>query len=486
MTALEQAGLDDLVRALTADLRGTVTTPDDPKYDSARRVWNAMFDVRRPAAVLRCADEADVATAVRLLRDANVPVAVRGGGHHIAGFGTCDSGFVIDLGAMRSASPVDGGRMLVQGGATLHEVDTAGDRVGRAVPLGVVSETGVAGLALSGGVGWLTRRHGYTCDNLLAARVVTAEGEIVRASETENADLLWGLRGGGGNFGIVTEFEFRSHPLVHVVVGEAYHVVSDDRRVEDVLRFYRDWTAELTNNVTVWLAIEQVNPAYDLIADDHLGQLVVAILGCYAGDSLDDGEVALAPLTRELGPTAARLSRMRMVDLQHSQDDSAAAAQGMRSYMKGEMLTQLTDSAITGIAKYSQQMPTTNSLFEMGMVGGAMGDWDEMDAAVGLREARYLAGFSMMSADDADLDAKINWTREAWSTLTDASAGGVYLNFSGEDGEGRILRSLGANSGAKRERLFEAKRRFDPTNFFRINHNIDPTRTTNDLDGANG
>ena len=485
MTALEQAGLDDLVRELTAELRGTVTAPGNPKYDSARLVWNAMFDARRPAAVVRCEDEDDVATAVRLLRDADVPVAVRGGGHHIAGFGTCEGGFVIDLGAMRTASPVDGGRMLVQGGATLHEVDTAGESVGRAVPLGVVSETGVAGLTLSGGVGWLTRRHGYTCDNLLGARVVTADGEIVHASETENADLLWALRGGGGNFGIVTEFEFQSHPLAHVVVGEAYHVVSDDRRVENVLRFYRDWTAGLSNDVTVWLAIERVNPAYDLLADDHLGQLVVAILGCYAGASLDEGELALAPLTRELGPTASRLSRMRMVDLQHCQDDSAAAAQGMRSYMKGEMLTQLTDSAIAGIAKYSQQMPTSNSLFEMGMVGGAMGEWDEMDAAVGLRDARYLAGFSMMSADDEDLDAKINWTREAWSTLTDASAGGVYLNFSGEDGEGRILRSLGANSGAKRERLFKAKRRFDPTNFFRINHNIDPARTTSDLDGAN-
>ena len=192
--------LDEVIAALRAALRGEVITPDHSSYDNARRVWNAMFDDRRPAAVLRCASERDVVEAVRLLRDLELPLAVRGGGHHIAGFGGCDRGFVIDLSAMRSAT-MAGDRVIVAGGSTLHEVDTATSSVGRAVPLGVVSPTGVAGLTLSGGVGWLTRRHGYTCDNLLSARVVTAAGDVVTAGEDENADLLWGLRGGGGNLG---------------------------------------------------------------------------------------------------------------------------------------------------------------------------------------------------------------------------------------------------------------------------------------------
>ena len=286
--------------------------------------------------------------------------------------------------------------------------------------------------------------------------------------------MLWGLRGGGGNFGVVTEFEFRSHPIGPVVVGEAYHRIRDGDAAERVLRFYRDWTAEAPRDLTVWIAIEQVNPDYDLLWPAHDGELVAGLLACYAGPSADKGTQILAPMLRDRRPDASRVTTIPMVGLQHLQDGSNAAATGMRSYMKGEMITELTDAAIAGIAGSCQQMPTRNSLFEMGTLGGAMGDVAETDAAVGLRSAQYLAGFSMMSPIDAGVEEGIAWTRSSWKSLTDASAGGVYLNFSGEDGQDRVLKSLGATAGTKRQSLIALKRKYDPTNFFRINHNIDP------------
>ena len=465
--------LDEVIAALRAALRGEVITPDHSSYDNARRVWNAMFDDRRPAAVLRCASERDVVEAVRLLRDLELPLAVRGGGHHIAGFGGCDRGFVIDLSAMRSAT-MAGDRVIVAGGATLHEVDTATSSVGRAVPLGVVSPTGVAGLTLSGGVGWLTRRHGYTCDNLLSARVVTAAGDVVTAGEDENADLLWGLRGGGGNFGVVTEFTFQTHPVDEVLIADAYHVVKDESHLESLLRFYRDWSGEQPNETTAWLVVERSNDWYNSLYEGATGDLVFGLLACCISPS-DSARRALEHLTGGHGPVFARVSESRLVDLQHLQDDSSSAATGMQSYMKGEMLTELTDEAIAGIAHHCLRMPTPSTLFEMGSLGGAMGDSGELDAAVGLRDAIYLGGFSMMSRDGANLDENIAWTRDAWTVLRSGSAGGVYLNFSGDESEERILGSLGASQrGAKRERLIALKRRYDPDNFFRINHNIDP------------
>jgi len=473
MSTSDQAS--DALDLLRAKLRGPVIAPGQPGYDDARKVWNAMFDDRRPLAVVRCVDEDDVAAAVRCLRGTGAPIAIRGGGHHIAGFGTCDAGFVIDMGAMRTVVPVDdgGSRVRVAGGATLHDVDTATDAVGRAVPLGVVSPTGVAGLTLSGGLGWLTRRHGYTCDNLVSARVVTAEGEVVVASERENPELLWALRGGGGNFGVVTEFEFETHPVGPVAVAEAYYPAEREDELVQLLRFYRDWTAELPDAVTAWIMIERASDGHELGAD-ALGKLVVGLLACSLETSGRD-RAALEPMLREGSPALTRTTTMSMLDLQHLQDGGSSAATGMHSYMKGEMLTELTDSAIAGIAHHSTQLPTETSLFEMGQLGGALAQRGELDAAVGLRHTRYLGGFSMMSTDGANLDEHIAWTRKAWSSMTDGSAGGVYLNFSGDESRERVMGSLGAApDDEKRRRLVDLKRRYDPDNVFRVNHNIDP------------
>ncbi len=467
--------VEDRLSRIAEDFRGAVVSPDHPEYERSRKVWNAMYDDRRPAAILRCADANDVSHALRCLSGTALPIAVRGGGHHIAGYGGCDSGFVIDLSSMRHVEPTaDRDRMLVQGGATLHDVDVVGDQIGRGVPLGVVSPTGVGGLALSGGIGWLTRRHGYTCDNILSAEVVIPSGEIVRAGEAENPDLLWGLRGGGGNFGVVTMFEFACHPVREVQVAEAYHLVRDEEHLGEILRFYRDWTAELPRDVTAWIAVEHASAYHELLPSEATGKLVASLAVCCIGRRSRKTEELLRPVRREQSPAAARESTMTLVELQHAQDESGAAALGMRSYMKGEMITALTEEVIAGIATHSVALPTANSLFEMGMVGGAMQDRDEMDAAVGLRDAAYLAGFSMMTADHGDVPAGIEWARSGWSTLLAGSAGGVYLNFSGDETEERVYASLGARSALKQERLREIKGRYDPENTLRGNHNIRP------------
>ena len=401
-----------------------------------------MFDDRRPAAVLRCASERDVVEAVRLLRDLGAAVggARRRPPHR---WFRRLRPRVRDR-SERDAFGDDGRRSRDRRRrATLHEVDTATSSVGRAVPLGVVSPTGVAGLTLSGGVGWLTRRHGYTCDNLLSARVVTAAGDVVTAGEDENADLLWGLRGGGGNFGVVTEFTFQTHPVDEVLIADAYHVVKDESHLESLLRFYRDWSGEQPNETTAWLVVERSNDWYNSLYEGATGDLVFGLLACCISPS-DSARRALEHLTGGHGPVFARVSESRLVDLQHLQDDSSSAATGMQSYMKGEMLTELTDEAIAGIAHHCLRMPTPSTLFEMGSLGGAMGDSGELDAAVGLRDAIYLGGFSMMSRDGANLTKNIVvWTRDGWTVLRSGSAGGVYLNFSGDESEERILGSLG-------------------------------------------
>jgi hypothetical protein len=467
------AGVDrNTLRRLAESITGRVILPGQGEYDAARRVFNAMHNWQRPAAVVRCADERDIVEAVLRLRASGVDIAVRGGGHHIAGFGTCDGGVVIDLGDLRSTL-VDSSahRVRVAGGATLWDVDSATSAAGEAVPLGVVSKTGVAGLTLGGGVGWLTRAYGYSCDSLVSLRTVSTEGEILTASAEENPDLFWGLQGGGGNFGIVSEFEFRTHPVDVVTVAHASHIVETESRTESLLRFYRDWTAGLSRDVTVWMTIQHREPS----PGEERGELAVNMMACDSGSMPRNGGSELEPLMLEGHPVEAGLGRMRLVDLQQARDDGVAGREGLQRYDKGEMLVELTDHALSTIAHHAHRLPTQASLFSMGLMGGALADKDESDAAVGLRNAEHLAGFSLGTVSDDDLEAKIEWVREAWSAFVDGSAGGVYLNFSGDETTERVLQSLGAEEhDIKRQRLREIKRRYDPDNVLRINHNILP------------
>ena len=467
-----------VVEELTSKVRGDVLTPGTPEYEHRRPIWNGMFDEETPTAIVRCADASDCAAALTVVSQLDMPLAIRGGGHHVAGFGTCDGGIVLDLGAMRSVA-VDETRGLVRvdGGCTLYDVDAATSAVGCAVPLGVVSETGVGGLALSGGIGWRSRSHGFTSDNLLSARVVTAAGEIVTASETENADLLWGLRGGGGNFGVVTEFTFATHDVDVLTVAEAYHVCRSANDIEALLRFFDDWGPGLPNHVNLWLAIEPYSPYYHsrLPAEAAAG-LVASFLACSSAPS-DDAERALAPLLTEGTLLASELSAMRLVDLQQVQDDSGSARRGMQTYMKSEAVTRLTDSMISGVADHMIRLPNDSSLFELGLLGGALAERDDMHSAAGMRNAQHLAGFIMMADSTDGLDEHIAWARSGWATLQEGTAsGGGYLNFdSASDDDRRVVASMSSASlSEKWAKLRDLKRRWDPENLFRLNHNVTP------------
>jgi hypothetical protein len=470
------AGFDDVVAALRADLSGEVLAAGDAGYEAAAKVWNGMYDERRPVAVLRPAGEEDVRRAVAVLADVDAPLAIRGGGHHIAGFGGCDGGFVIDLSAMRGASvDPEARRIRVEGGALLHDLDTAGAEHGLSVPVGVVSPTGVAGLTLTGGVGWQTRKRGYACDNLRRARVVTAAGEIVEASEDENPDLLWALRGGGGNFGVCTELEFEAYPQDEVLVTMAYYAVEDAEEIAALVRAYRDWSLESSNDQTAWIFLGTASETFRALAPELVGRKYVGLTGC----SLDVSDAARAHLERieSFGPSpvVAQTAPMRMVELQHLGDKGDAALAGMPRYMKGEMMRVLTDEMIAGIASRAVEMPTRRTIYEMGMQGGAMADVGEMEMAVGMRDAAHLGGWSVMGEPGEDIGDAIQWARESWDVLAPGSCGGTYLNFDGEADEGRVLGSLSADRGdAKRERLAEAKRTWDPGNRFHVNHNIRP------------
>jgi FAD/FMN-containing dehydrogenase len=466
-----------VVDELRANLEGEVIAAGDPEYATAARVWNGMYDERRPVAVLRPTSEEDVRRAVAALAEVEAPLAIRGGGHHIAGFGGCDGGFVIDMSGLRGSSvDPDARRIRVGGGALLHDLDTAGAEHGLSVPVGVVSPTGVAGLVLTGGVGWQTRKHGYGCDKLRRARVVTANGDVVEAGEEENADLLWGLRGGGGNFGVVTEFEFEAHEQDEVLVTSAYYVVEDAEESAALIRAYRDWSLEAGRDQTMWTYLGTGSATFRPLEPELVGQRYVG----FTAVSLDVSDAARARLAQieRFGenPLLAQTRPMRMVELQHLGDSADSALAGFPRYMKGEMMRELTDSMIDGIAVRAAEMPTTRTIFEMGMQGGAMADLGEMEMAVGMRDAQHLGGWSVMGDEPGeDIADAIQWAREAWDVLAPGSCGGTYLNFDGEADEGRVLGSLSADRGdEKRARLAEIKKTWDPGNRFHVNHNIRP------------
>lgn len=472
-----EAGFSAVVDELRANLDGAVIAAGDPEYAEAAKVWNGMYDERRPVAVLRPTSEEDVRRAVAALADVDAPLAMRGGGHHIAGFGGCDGGFVIDMSRLRGSSvDPDARRIRVQGGARLHELDTAGAEHGLSVPVGVVSPTGVAGLVLTGGVGWQTRKHGYGCDKLRSARVVTATGEVVVASEEENADLLWGLRGGGGNFGVVTEFEFEAHEQDQVLVTYAYYRVDDAEEIAALVRAYRDWSLESNRDQTAWTFLGTASETFRPLAPDLVGHKYVGFTAC----SLDLSDASRAHLEKierfAANPLIATTTPMRMVELQHFGDTGDAALAGFPRYMKGEMMRELTDSMIDGIATNAVAMPTTRTIFEMGMQGGAMADTGEMEMAVGMRDAQHLGGWSVMGDEPGeDIADAMQWARDAWQVLAPGSCGGTYLNFDGEADQARVLGSLSADRGdEKRARLAEIKKTWDPGNRFHVNHNIRP------------
>jgi FAD/FMN-containing dehydrogenase len=452
--------------ALQSRVGSQLIPPDDPRYEKARRVWNGMID-RRPAAVVRCRGVADVIAAVEFTRQHDLPLAVRGGGHNVAGFGTCDGGLVIDLSPMREVR-VDPAtrRVRAGGGATLGDVDRETQVFGLAIPGGIVSTTGVAGLTLGGGQGWLRRTFGMACDSLASVDVVTANGELVTASEAENADLFWALRGGGGNFGVVTSLEFRTHPVGPMIAfaGPAYPLES----ARDVIAGMREFAADAPDEVNVsatWWTVPPV-PAFP---EALHGRAVIVLGAVYVGPTVD-GEQLLQPLKEIEEPVLDLSGIMPYVALQQMFDPFFPAHE-LRYYWKSMYLAELDDDAVATVAEHVADRPSQLSMVGMWALGGALDRIDPAATAVGRRTAPWLLEILGNWSDPAEDDANIAWARHLFDAMQPHGTGRTNVNFPGLGDDAEFGRAAFGDSWG---RLVEVKRRWDPTNLFRLNQNIDP------------
>jgi FAD/FMN-containing dehydrogenase len=445
---------------------GELVSPDDERYDDARQVWNGAID-RRPALIARCAGPADVAAALRLAREGELPVAVRGGGHSVAGLAVCNDGLVIDLSPMRAIAVDAGNRTArAQAGVLWGELDAATQAEGLATVGGIVTHTGIAGLTLGGGIGWLMRRHGATVDNLLSAEVVTVDGEVLTASETEHPDLFWGLRGGGGNFGIVTSFEYRLHPVgPTVLAGPIYHALED---APAVLRFYRDYVAEAPDELTTIVTLRMAPPLPFLPEAVH-GRPVVSVGVCYAG-AVERGEAVLRPIRRFGTPLVDAVGARPYVELQRLFDPTVP--HGWHYHWKSWELPPLKDEAIDVMVEQAARLSSPRSYMIVFQLGGAVARVGEHDTAYAQRDAAHNVNINAVwLPDDPEPERHVRWARECFAALEPAAAGRAYVNFLGDEGQDRVRAAYG---GEKYARLVALKRRYDPDNVLRLNQNIDP------------
>ena len=458
------AGGDAVARALDGAFAGELIAPGDAQYETARRVWNGMVD-RKPAVIARCAHEGDVVAALRVAREFGLPVAVRGGGHNVAGNAVCDDGVVIDLSTQKTIH-VDPAKQTarVQPGVLLGELDLATQEFGLATPTGNVSMTGVAGLTLGGGLGWIARKHGPACDNLLSAEVVTVGGERVRASTDQNADLLWGLRGGGGNFAVVTSFEYQLHAVgPKILAGGVLHPFSDAR---EVFRFLSDFVAEAPSELSVTASTFRASAALPVPPEMH-GELVTVLAVCYAGD-LAAGERALRPLRAFGRPLADSIAPKLYTDLQSGSD--AAYPNGQHNYWKSHYITDLSDDAITTIIEHAPRMSSPLSSFYLQHLGGAIARGAVDTAAFGHRDALFDFAILTVWRDPAETDEHLTWARDFFTGMQ-PYASGVYVNNLGIEGPDRVK---AAYAPATYQRLVTLKRAYDPENVLRLNQNIAP------------
>lgn len=457
---------DNIIREFEAGLSGRLVRRNDENYDEYRAVWNGMVD-KRPALIARCTTENDVLAAINFARRHNLLIAVRGGGHNVAGTAVCDGGLVIDLSPMTHVTVDPEARTArAQGGATIAHLDAATQAYGLATPMGVVSETGIAGLTLGGGLGWLRRKYGLSSDNLVAARIVTADGRVLTASQTENPDLFWGIRGGGGNFGIVTEFEYRLHPVGPEVmfVFVLYH----GSKTRAVLRKYRDYCATAPDEISSLVSCGTVLPEARFPAEIH-GEPYVLIAACYAGP-VEAGARELQPLREFDAPMADFSGPLLYTDVQKIFDEDYP--NGFHYYWKSLYLNSLDDQVIERVATWVGKFPSPLSTVDIWHMGGAVSRFGAEDSAIGTRNAPYLVAVESNWEPSGDDVANVAWTRVCIEKLRAFSDGSQYLNFPGfyEDGD----ETMRATFGNQYERLVVLKNKYDPNNFFRLNQNIKP------------
>src|SRR5262245_25699513 len=461
MSAGTVTGLD--TSALETQLRGQLIHPDNETYEQLRAVHNAMID-RRPALIVRCADVADVIAVVNYARDNDVELAVRSGAHNVAGFGTIDDGIVLDL------SPQKGRRVdpttrtaTVQGGCTWGDVDHATHAFGLATPGGVVSTTGVGGLTLGGGLGYLTRRCGLTIDNLLSADVVLADGSFVTASAEQNEDLFWALRGGGGNFGVVTSMTFRLHPVHTVVAGPMlWHI----EQAADAMRMWQELIGNASDDLNGLFAFLVVPPGPPFPEELQLKNMC-GVVWCHTGTP-EEAEKDLAP-ARAFGPPAFELVGPMPHPVLQSLFDGITGP-GMQNYWRADFFSELDDDAIAAPVEHGAHVPSFYSGTFIFPIDGAAARVDSHDTAWSYRDARFAENLTGADPDPAAAETITNWVMGAWEAAHPFSAGGAYLNFQGDEGQERVRASFRDNY----DRLAQIKKRYDPTNLFHVNQNIQP------------
>jgi len=443
--------------------RGDVITSQSPYYDQARAVYNGMID-RRPLAVVRAVDIADVRTTVAAARESGLDLAIRAGAHCVPGFGTVDDGIVLDLSAMKGIR-IDPEKRIgrVQGGCTWGDFDHAAHSFGLATTGGIISTTGVAGLTLGGGIGYLARAHGLSIDNLRSADVILADGTFVTASADEHADLFWALRGGGGNFGVVTEMEFDLHPVDTIYGGPMFFELDD---AEELFKTYRDWIAAAPRAMGAFPAF-QIAPPLPFIPEDRVGEPFALVVSCFNGSD-EEGESLLGAL-REVGkPVAEHVGRMPYPALNSAFDGLLPA--GLQHYWKAAFLPELTDEAIAAHLAHGPRVPAMESTMHLYPIDGAVHDVAADATAFAYRDANFAPVIAGMWPDPIDNEANIKWVREYHAALEPHTSEGGYINFMAEDDQSRIR----ANYGPNYDRLAAVKKAYDPTNLFHLNQNIAP------------
>ena len=454
----------EVVERLRAALRGSLLLPSDQGYDEARSVWNAMID-KRPGLIARCAGAADVLHAIRFAQERGLLIAVKGAGHNIAGSGVCDNGLMIDLSPMKSVHVDPWNRTAqVEPGVTLGEFDREAQIFGLATPLGINSTTGVAGLTLGGGFGWLSRSFGHSIDNLISADVVSAQGELLRASADENPDLFWGLRGGGGNLGIVTSFTFRLHPVGPQVLAGL--IVYRFDQAADVLRRYRSFTLAAPEPLTVWSVLRKAPPLPFLPANVH-GKEVVVFALMYAGD-VQEGQRAIAPLRAFGTPVGEHVGVQPLTAWQAAFDPLLTP--GARNYWKSHDFAELNDAALDLIVEYAGKLPTPECEIFIAHLDGAAGRVPSGAMAYPHRNATYVLNVHARWRDTDQDDDCVAWARSFFNATSPHSTGGVYVNFMTADEQDRVRAAYGGNYN----RLASLKAKYDPGNLFQVNLNVRP------------
>jgi FAD/FMN-containing dehydrogenase len=449
---------------LREQVGGRVTVPGDEGYDEARAVFNGMID-KRPAVVVRPENAGDVAAVVTFAREGGLDLAVRGGGHSVPGFGTVDDGVVIDLSGMRGVE-VDAGKKTAraQGGATWGDFNDATYPFGLATTGGIISTTGVGGLTLGGGIGYLTRGCGLSLDNLVAADVVTADGKQLHATDRENDDLFWALRGGGGNYGVVTSFEFKLHPVKDIYGGPMFYELSE---AENILKFYRDYIADAPEEMGVFPAF-QIAPPLPFIPEDRHGDTFIALVACWAGP-VEQGESAFKPF-HDVAPVVAEFVGPAPYPALNSAFDALYPPGQLQHYWKASFVKELTDEAIAAHLQHGPEVPVVNSTMHIYPINGAVHRVASDATAFAYRDANFATVIVGAWPDPSQNDANTKWVRDYYDATAPHSEAGGYINFMSDDDQGRIK----ANYKGNYERLVDVKRKYDPDNLFHLNQNIKP------------